>query len=40
MHTGVMLSPAFSGSGFNEKVRIFPDFAARLYFLEAEKNDA
>lgn len=34
MHTGVMLSPAFSGSGFNEKVRIFPDFAARLYFLE------
>lgn len=40
MHTGVMLSPAFSGSGFNEKVRIFPDFAARLYFLEAKKNDA
>ncbi len=38
MHTGVMLSPAFSGSGFNEKVRIFPDFAARLYFLEAEKT--
>ena len=37
MHTGVMLSPAFSGSGFNEKVRIFPDFAARLYFLEAEE---
>ena len=36
MHTGVMLSPAFSGSGFNEKVRIFPDFAARLYFLEAD----
>ncbi len=40
MHTGVMLSPAFSGSGFNERVRIFPDFAARLYFLEAEKSDA
>ncbi|MER2148383.1 MAG: alpha-galactosidase [Ruminococcus sp.] len=40
MHTGVMLSPAFSGSGFNEKVRIFPDFAARLYFLEAEENNA
>ena len=40
MHTGVMLSPAFSGSGFNEKVRIFPDFAARLYFLEAEENKA
>ncbi len=35
MRTGVSLSPAFSGTGLNEKVRIFPDFAARLYFMEA-----
>ena len=35
MRTGVALSPAFSGTGFNDKVRVFPDFAARLYFLEA-----
>ena len=35
MRTGVSLSPAFAGTGFNENVRIFPDFAARLYYLEA-----
>ena len=34
MRTGVSLSPAFAGTGFNENVRIFPDFAARLYYLE------
>lgn len=35
MRTGVALSAAFSGTGFNDKVRVFPDFAARLYFMEA-----
>ena len=35
MRTGFVLSPAFSGSGFNDKVRVFPDFAARMYFIEA-----
>ncbi|MBR1482706.1 MAG: alpha-galactosidase [Ruminococcus sp.] len=35
LHTGVALKPAYGGTGFNENVRIFPDFAARLYFLEA-----
>lgn len=35
MNTGVALIPAFSGTGFNEKVRIFTDFASRLYFIEA-----
>ena len=35
MSTGVALKPAFSGTGFNENVRIFPDFAARMYFMEA-----
>ena len=36
MNTGVALKPAFAGTGFNDKVRIFPDFASRLYFFEAE----
>ena len=35
MHTGVALSPTFSGTGFNEKVRVFPDYSSRLYFIEA-----
>lgn len=35
MNTGVALKPAFSGTGFNENVRMFPDFASRLYFIEA-----
>ena len=34
MRTGIALRPAYAGTGFNEKVRIFPDFAARLYFIE------
>ena len=39
MKTGVALSPAFSGTGFNEKVRVFADFSSRLYFIEAEKEN-
>ncbi len=35
MRTGVSLSPTFSGTGFNDKVRVFPDFSSRLYFIEA-----
>ncbi len=31
---GVELSPAFSSTGFNERTRVFPDFASRLYFTE------
>ncbi len=31
---GVELSPAFSSTGFNERTRVFPDFASRLYFAE------
>lgn len=34
MKTGVALKPAYSGTGFNENVRVFPDFSARLYFIE------
>ncbi len=30
---GVRLRPAFSGTGFNEETRLFPDFASRMYFM-------
>ena len=39
MRTGVSLSPAYSGTGFNKNVRVFPDFAARMYFIEAVDSD-
>ena len=38
MRAGAALSPAFSGTGFDERVRVFPDFAARLYFFESEQE--
>ena len=38
MRTGVALSPAFAGTGFNENVRVFTDFSSRLYFFEAEEE--
>ncbi|MBE5912733.1 MAG: alpha-galactosidase [Pseudobutyrivibrio ruminis] len=31
---GVKLVQSFVGTGFNEEVRYFPDFGARLYFVE------
>ena len=36
MNSGVLLKPAFSGTGYNENVRMFPDFAARIYYIEAK----
>lgn len=35
MNAGVALKQAFSGTGFNDNVRMFPDFASRMYFMEA-----
>ena len=35
MHCGVKLKQAFSGTGYNEQVRFFPDFSARMYFMNA-----
>jgi alpha-galactosidase len=32
---GVKLSPGFSGTGYNEKVRFWTDFSSRMYFMEA-----
>ena len=43
MNAGVSLKQPFGGTGYNEQVRYFPDFAARMYFMEAvceEKEEA
>lgn len=34
MKAGIQLSPAFAGTGYNEKVRYFQDFESRLYFMK------
>ena len=36
MNAGVRLSPAFGGTGLNDKVRQFSDYASRLYFMEED----
>ena len=30
---GARLSPSYAGTGFNEQVRLFPDFSSRMYFM-------
>ena len=35
MNCGIALKPQFSGTGFNENVRVFPDFSSRMYFFES-----
>nr|WP_316624331.1 alpha-galactosidase [uncultured Ruminococcus sp.] len=35
MNAGVALRQPFSGTGYNENVRLFPDFSSRMYFIEA-----
>lgn len=35
MHAGVLLAPAFGGTGYDARVRHFPDFSSRMYFMEA-----
>lgn len=35
MYEGVKLHQAFAGTGYSDKVRHFPDYASRLYFMEA-----
>ncbi len=42
MEAGIKLHQAFAGTGYNEEVRYFPDFASRLYFMkntEEEKEE-
>ena len=36
MYSGVKLKQTFGGTGYNNEVRYFQDFASRLYFMEAE----
>ena len=36
MYSGVKLKQSFGGTGYNNEVRYFQDFASRLYFMEAE----
>ncbi len=36
MNAGVKLLPSFAGTGFNDKTRVFPDYSARLFFMEEE----
>ncbi|MBR3308224.1 MAG: alpha-galactosidase [Lachnospiraceae bacterium] len=36
MHAGLRLKSAFAGVGYDENVRFYPDFASRLFFIEAE----
>lgn len=38
MEAGVKLKPAFSGTGFDDRVRFFPDFAARLYYMDESEE--
>ena len=33
MYAGVKLKQAFGGTGYNEQIRHFPDFASRMYFM-------
>ncbi len=37
MYAGVRLTQAFAAVGYNAETRHFPDFASRLYFMEAEE---
>ncbi len=36
MNAGVKLSPAYAGTGFNDKTRVFSDYSARIYYMEEE----
>ena len=38
MYGGVRLKQAFAATGYSEEVRHFPDFASRLYFMEATEE--
>lgn len=34
MEAGINLKPGFGGTGYDDRVRFFPDFASRLYFMD------
>ena len=33
-----MIATTFAGTGYNENTRYYPDFASRLYFMEAVES--
>lgn len=33
---GICLKQSYGGTGFNDRVRVYPDYASRMYFMEAE----
>jgi alpha-galactosidase len=35
MYSGIKLKQAFAGTGYNKEIRYFPDFASRIYLMEA-----
>ena len=37
MRAGIKLRQGFSGTGYDENVRLFHDFASRMYFMEARE---
>ena len=39
MHGGVHLKQPYGGTGYNDQVRYFPDFGARMYFVEEETGN-
>lgn len=36
MYNGVRLKQSFGGTGYNDQVRYYQDFGARIYFMEKE----
>ena len=38
MHAGLKLKSAFSGCGYSDDMRFYPDFASRMYFIEAQEE--
>ena len=34
MEAGINLKSGFGGTGYDDRVRFFPDYASRLYFME------
>ncbi len=38
MRAGVKLKAAFAGCGYSEQMRFYPDFASRMYFIEAQED--
>lgn len=36
MYGGIKLKQSFGGTGYDKEMRFFPDFASRMYFMEAE----